>query len=452
MSEVKVEIRGNAGQFGDTARRVKSEISEIIAAANHANDQTRGIRATTNPLMPSTQKDPMASNTAAAMAQALMKAAADRGKQTIDELHNAADDMAGSAAAKAGRETVKAIDAIKRSSEGLGASLAARMIPFTGILFAGFRMLDNYTEKMVERMNIAQSLGSDSGKVHAAQMKLDAMGIKDDILTVAGTNIRQARADATAGEDSAIAAFKKLGFNPASPSLQRPDGLDLLTLALQNFGAGNQDRESRIALHRLLGRDSARQFEGWAAGGAFNAPDVTSLLAQGDVEGRTMALFKRPDFRRRYYKEMDPLSTFDVEKRETAERLALANQQTELHLKREMLPIDQRLTEVAKERARLTKVMKDEPDPVKKQRYLADALQLDAEMIQLKKTQNQPIGLQASTSARQDPLRSIGADYSPYSANRIAASQAQAVQKLDAIHRGILTLVSETRQTVQALQ
>jgi hypothetical protein len=305
---------------------------------------------------------------------------------------------------------------------------------------------------MMAAIGIARELIDKAGKlvIDSRQLGVTPSGLQRarDLAAAAGSpelanqsiqNARQARAEALAGEPNAAKAFRDLGLSVES--LAKANPLALRDAILEAFRTSSQGREQREALRGLLGNEAGTALESLAAGGFFSRegmlkdaakrfastwisnPTLVGLSEKGG--GMPLGQLAFPwindvlsgivQIRSR---RMDPLAQFGQGDEERVGMMREINTQRAAELSRSQLTTEQRLNAALQERARLLNLIENTVNPIARERLVARALGVEAEIVDLqnKGTLDKQAALlgQAGSAAAltrsTDPLRSLGFD------------------------------------------
>lgn len=258
--------------------------------------------------------------------------------------------------------------------------------------------------------------------------------------------LRRMRSDALAGDDNAVKAFEALGLTLEEISKLSPD--KLFKRVLEATVGLDLTAQRFFVVTKLIGEEAATKIlpftrDAGTANKFFTASTGVSVVkssptygpmswlldAMGagpaSVAGSLMALQR---------KNFEPFSTFGLQNKEQAEFAAEQNRQRLLAVGRTQLSTEERINEVIGERLRLVRMIESEQDPVKRQKFIADAIAVEAELAGLVSRRAGEVTATRSTQT-QDPLRAIGADFSRFSptlGTEIGKQQLSALRELRA--------------------
>lgn len=272
---------------------------------------------------------------------------------------------------------------------------------------------------------------------------------------------RMARSDAFAGDDSAAKAFERLGISLEEIRDLKPD--ELFDRILRAAREQKLDAERFFAFSKLISQPTAeavlpyaqnpealkkassliayRQIGGILTGGIGG--NGLGLDAMGAVGLEPLEL-ARP-YLQSLRKPFEPFSPFGIAQREQTEFMSEQNRQRMNLVSRSQLTTEERINEVVAERLRLVRLIEEEQDPLKRQKFIANSLNVEAELAGLV-TKRESELRSAPGKATTDPLRAIGADFSRFSptlATNLAQRQVEELQRLRATTEAGLSRIAQ---------
>lgn len=143
----------------------------------------------------------------------------------------------------------------------------------------------------------------------------------------------------------------------------------------------------------------------------------------------------------------EPFSDFGLRQREQAEFMAEQNQQKALMIGRSVLTTEERITEVFAERLRLSRLIAEENDPIKRQKFIGDALAVESELGALTQRRQGELTQKGSPRA-SDPLRQIGADFSRFGPSLTADIGKQQVTEIQRLRASLETGLERLRASI----
>lgn len=295
-----------------------------------------------------------------------------------------------------------------------------------------------------------------------AAINLKAVG---DIVGVGAAGIdagvqvaRRQRADALAGDDQAIKAFESLGIALAEIRNLEPDRLfNRILMATRDMTLTAQ---SYANVARLIGPQAAdallpytRTTEGYQAlmsasgmlgtlrNPGLSAPGLSAgvagtefaagMLGKGNIGDWIAPLLKA------VRQPFEPFSAFGIQTREQAEFAAEQNRQRLNTVARSQLTTEERINEVIAERLRIMRLIEGEADPVKRQKFISDAIAVEAELAAL--AMRKEGGGATRFTGTRDPMREIGAGFSMFASAQATNLAQQQVVETQNVRRSIET-------------
>jgi hypothetical protein len=309
------------------------------------------------------------------------------------------------------------------------------------------------TVEMAARLNIANNRAIDLKRFSSAT------GVEVSSIESGVQQARKARADALAGDDQAVRAFESIGISLEKIKSLRPDELFfevLKTASLQELNA-----ERFFSYAKLLGEETATQTlpiarsrEAMQAaelavgvtGVAGGLPGVSRGL-DASLRGLGLDPAKIGQIAVRSLRQpFEPFSQFGVQSREQTDDAAEINRQKLALIARAQLSTEERINEAIAERLRLNRLIEDEADPLKRQKLIANLLNVEAEIGGLATKRGTEL-VSSPTSRTQDPLRAIGADFSSFFMRRDETGK----QQVDELRRLRSTMAEGLQRLERAI-
>jgi hypothetical protein len=408
--ELRIDIVGTATQFGaaakealdglDSVRKAASQSVQVesAAAAKQVADDLGKIK-----------------EAAAAAGRSAVKSAATGAKNDLNEVRNAVADIGVKATTGASGAASRAIKEIKIATTGFLSGITGGIVGGglgAGIAAAGLGAIGQMINVYKEYLRI----GNEADKMDVSRTKfvgyMEAGGFiggGEVLIPNAINSARQARSDAAAGQPEALEAFRNLGLKLKDIEGLSPDRL--FVKIADSFKDGDPTNTARrFAASKVLGREAADQLVPYFLGGS----DPGRRINFDRIE-TISPIIGDPEIRKKYRADVEPLSTYGFANEEQARKAQEQNLQRALLIARAQLSTEERTTLAVQERARLLKLIAGEGDPLKKQKLIGDALQVEAELADIdgagKKVGRQDNGF---GQRRSDPLRSFGADLSRF--------------------------------------
>lgn len=307
------------------------------------------------------------------------------------------------------------------------------------------------TVEMAARLNITNNRAIDLKRFGAAT------GIEVSSIEGGVQQARRARADALAGDDQAVRAFEAIGISLEKIKNLRPDELFfeiLKTASLQELNA-----ERFFSYAKLLGEEAAAQTLPIARSqDAMRAANLTvglTAAASGmpgtfsglDASLRGIGLDPASLGQiavRALRQPFEPFSSFGVQSRDQTDDAAEVNRQKLALVARAQLTTEERINEAIAERLRLNRLIEDEADPLKRQKLIANLLNVEAEIGGLATKRGSEL-VAAPNTRTQDPLRAVGADFSTFFIRRDMETGRQQLEEI----RRLRSTIAEGLQRVE---
>ena len=305
-----------------------------------------------------------------------------------------------------------------------------------------------------ERLNI-----SGSSAVRLQQIG-SAVGIDVATLDAGVQQARVARSDALAGDDSAAKAFERLGISLEEIRDLKPD--ELFERILKTAESQTLDAERFFAYSKLISQNTAEAILPYARNpvASVNASRAIETIRSGQIGNTPGGMGKLLDNlswmgveplqllqqqMRSLRQPFEPFSPFGIAQRDQTEFMSEQNRQRMNLVSRSQLTTEERINEVVAERLRLVRLIEEEQDPLKRQKFIANSLNVEAELAGLV-TKRESELRSAPGKATTDPLRAIGADFSRFSptlATNLAQRQVEELQRLRATTEAGLSRIAQ---------
>jgi hypothetical protein len=199
----------------------------------------------------------------------------------------------------------------------------------------------------------------------------------------------------------------------------KPDQLFKEVLAAAS--KADLDAKRFFGFARIIGEDTANQVlpvarsdSAMRLAQANPLSTVTSDFVRGPASVALTAIGAAVRFGvSRLREPFEPFSGFGLQNREQTNDAAEMNRQKLALVARAQLTTEQRINEAIAERLRLNRLIEEESDPLKRQKLIANLLNVEGEIGGLVTKRGSELG-SSPTSRTQDPLRAIGADFSSF--------------------------------------
>lgn len=209
----------------------------------------------------------------------------------------------------------------------------------------------------------------------------EAMGANPDSVFSAIGSLDQQRADALAGDPEAIRSFERLGIALKDIAGLKPDEL---FFRVGDAFRGELTPQRMISARQMLGGEDLLPFLVRSGGQVFrpNQQEESAMqfiftkLASGAL--RAYESFNNGS---QFAASLDPVSTYQEERRTAASKLATQNRERAIDLVRSQLSIEQQLTLAVSERLKIERDLASVQDPVRRQRMVGRLLDLDATIL-----------------------------------------------------------------------
>jgi hypothetical protein len=288
----------------------------------------------------------------------------------------------------------------------------------TGAIALGMQALTRAVSEIRSVMDRAEKLNVSTATVRQLKAFGKMVGAEDGTIDSSVQQVRQSRSDALAGDDAAGRSFERLGISLREIAEMKPD--EIFHRVLDAFSAQELTAQRYYDITKIIGEDAAKKL------GPF-AVNPRSIGLARDTADRTadygwfMRLLASPFTSvirgavRRRSEPFEPFSTFGLSQEEQARDMATQNQVKLNQATRAQLSDEERINQALAERLRLITLIEAERDPVKRQKLLASAIQVENELGALAgKSAGGSGGSGGAFSRSNDSLRAIGADLSRF--------------------------------------
>jgi hypothetical protein len=297
-----------------------------------------------------------------------------------------------------------------------------------------------------ERLNISPLAAIDLDRF------AQGAGVEVGTLEAGIQQARKARADALAGDDQAARAFESIGL-----SLERIRDLKPDQLFKEVLGAASKadlDAKRFFGFARIIGEDTANQVlpvarsesaMRLAQANPLSKVSEDFVIGPGNVALRAIGAAVRFGVSR-LREPFEPFSGFGLQNREQTNDAAEINRQKLALVARAQLTTEQRINEAIAERLRLSRLIEEEADPLKRQKLIASLLNVEGEIGGLVTKRGTEL-VSSPTSRTQDPLRAIGADFSAFFMRRDETGK----QQVDELRRLRSTMAEGLQRLERAI-
>ena len=309
-------------------------------------------------------------------------------------------------------------------------------------------------ESVVQR---AAALNISKDQVTRIDRFTSAAGLSFEAGDQAIQTMRRARADALAGDDDAVRLFERLGLALEDIKDLRPDELFDRVLSTASQAALDAERFNSYA--KLLGSGYASSVLPIAMSpqAMAMASDEPNWLGER-LDDLGFALSALGDFNplrnvkgkyvRKVATPFEPFSDFGLRQREQAEFMSEQNRQRAEQVGRSMLTTEERINEVIAERLRISRLISEENDPIKRQKFVGDAIAVESELAALTQKREGELTVKGSPRAT-DPLRQIGADFSRYGPSLTADIGKQQVTEIQRLRSSLESGLERVRAAIE---
>jgi hypothetical protein len=260
---------------------------------------------------------------------------------------------------------------------------------------------------------------------------------------------RRTRSDALAGDDQAVRAFESIGLSLEKIRNLKPD--ELFTEILSAASKADLDANRFFNFAKVIGEDTANKILPYAQSPrAMSA--ASAVMSARDIIGNSylpLALLADLSLNAARYgvrqlrQPFEPFSSFGIQNRDQTNDAAEANRQKLALVARAQLTTEQRINEAIAERLRLSRLIEEEADPLKRQKLIANLLNVEGEIGGLVTKRGTEL-VSSPTTRTQDPLRAIGADFSSFFMRRDETGK----QQVDELRR-LRSTIAEGLQRVE---
>lgn len=295
-----------------------------------------------------------------------------------------------------------------------------------------------------ERLNVSTSAAIDLGRFSKVT------GVEIGSLESGVQQARRTRADALAGDDQAVRAFESIGLSLEKIRNLQPD--KLFTEILNAASKAELDANRFFGFAKIIGEQTANQVLPYAQ--SPRAMEEASIALQArekigysyaPLAGLADLSLRAMRYRVRELRQpFEPFSAFGLQNREQTDDAAEINRQKLALVARAQLTTEQRINEAIAERLRLSRLIEDEADPLKRQKLIANLLNVEGEIGGLVTKRGSELG-SAPNTRTQDPLRAIGADFSTFFVRRDMETGRQQLDEL----RRLRSTIAEGLQRVE---
>jgi hypothetical protein len=357
-------------------------------------------------------------------------------------------------------------EALKQAENGINQLGRASLSSLSGGLLGGG--LTGFVSGTVNAMMaVVTRIESVVQRAGALNISRDQVNRLDRFSSIAGQSfesgdqavqtLRRARADALAGDDDAARLFERIGLALEEIKDLRPD--ELFDRVLGTATQAKLDAERFNSYAKLLGSGyasavlpiasspaamkSVEEPQPWAG---RKIDEFVMSLSGTDLE----KLFKNAKRKevRQLATPFEPFSDFGIRQREQAEFMAEQNRQRTEQVGRSMLTTEERINEVIAERLRISRLITEENDPIKRQKFIGDAIAVESEIAALTQKREGEITVKGSPRAT-DPLRQIGADFSRYGPSLTADIGKQQVTEIQRLRSSLESGLERVRAAIE---
>jgi hypothetical protein len=239
------------------------------------------------------------------------------------------------------------------------------------------RVFKDFIREQREIFHESQTSGVSENFLRLGRMSFDRVGVDEKVFSEMVASVAKRRADAIAGDPKAIESFSALNVNP----------VDTTEAIIRNIGANiarqNPDANTAYAAADVMGKNSSeamyafRNYAGtgldrhyWAGDWMFQK----FFKSSNDIKDQLVGRSYTP-------REMEPISTYQVERERKAREDSLQNDERESRLKMSMLPVQERITQLMKDEEGLRRMEGGASDPVLREQIRAKRLGVASEIL-----------------------------------------------------------------------
>lgn len=213
------------------------------------------------------------------------------------------------------------------------------------------------------------------------------MGVNQDALFSAIGNLDQRRADALAGDPEAVESFRRIGISLKEIADLKPD--ELFFRVGDSF-RGAQTAQKVISARQLFGSEDLLPFLLKGGGQMFRpgpAEESGTGWALSKVFSPAVRMYESMTGGNKFAASTDPISTYQLERQNAAQKLATQNRERSIDLVRSQLPLEQQMTMALGERLKIERELSTVTDPVKRERLVGRILDLDSTILSARNAQ-----------------------------------------------------------------
>lgn len=246
------------------------------------------------------------------------------------------------------------------------------------------RVFRDFIRDQREIFHQSQTTGVSENFLRLGMMAFDRVGVEEKVFAEVVAKVAKRRADAIAGDPSAIESFGALGVNPV-------DSTESIMRAIAaNIARKSPDSKTAYAASDVMGKGSSEAmyaFRNYAGAGLDRQYWVGDWLYQkmfkpaNDMKELVAGKNYTP-------RGLDPVSTYQTEREMKAREDALSNDEREYKLKLDMLSVQERITQLLKDEEGLRRMEGSASDPVLREQIRAKRLGVAAEIYGSKVTRD----------------------------------------------------------------
>lgn len=275
-----------------------------------------------------------------------------------------------------------------------------------GAILAVVDKVSRLVSETLKLASIARNLNLPFKQVRGISASADFVGADSNAVTDAMDRLTRRREDALAGEPEAIKSFERLGL-----SLEKIKNLgadELFFAVADSFKKVKMDAPRTVAAVDLLGGANSNEllpFFNMVGGSAFRPTDSQKsglgAYFSGPAGAALRGVYSIFGKGNPFAANMDPVSTFPIEREAQASRLATQNRDRAIDLLRSQLPLEQQLTQALAERLKIENELGTVKDPIRRERLVGRLLDLDATILGARNAQmSAPTGATGATWTR----------------------------------------------------
>lgn len=263
-----------------------------------------------------------------------------------------------------------------------------------GVVMMAVDKITAMVQETARLAKIAQDISVSRSSTREISLRSSAVGADDNSIFASIDASAKARADALAGEPTAIAAFERLNISLEKIKDLAPD--ELFFRITETFKGLKLDAGSVVSSRRILGSNADELMPFFVAGTNFRFTDserLTDSLQPGDPTWTSM--FKRwfqvfgKGGVNPYKADLDPVSTYPLEREQATMRLRENNGLRADAIARSQLSTEEQITDLVRQRLELNRLIELESSEFRKEQLRSKVLDTQEQIIRLRAAMDQ---------------------------------------------------------------